>query len=198
MAGVDDMRRGASFIVACVLEPRSALERARSVGFSHVDLWMLVALASIVRVLESALLSGPVIPLPFGDRTVLAAPLTFFVILSGGAALAVFVLHYTARMLGGSGDFAGSILTIALTEWVVVVLVGIQVVIFFTVPILLGLVTTLALIVIAMTLLNFININHGFNSMLKALLTVVLGVVGASFGAALIITLIGGASTFQT
>ncbi len=58
-------------------------------------------------------------------------------------------------------------------------------------PPLAGIVTLAGLAWLVFSLLHLVNVLHGFDNLFTALATVVIGVVGISFGLALLLSLIG-------
>ncbi len=192
------VRLFAAFVVRCVSDPRMALAQAAHLRLGHRELWYVIALAAIVRVFGEVLVTGPVITMTLADREITAAPLTFALILGSGTALSIVVLHYTSRIIGGTGSFGAMLLAFAAIDVVSVVVFAAQLIVLFILPQFLGIAQVAAGAIMLVVLLNFVSISAGFDNLFKALATVVLGIVGVSFGAALFIVLIGGAAAFQS
>ncbi len=190
--------RFGAFLARSFTDPRGAFAEARAVGPTHADLWGLIVLTTILRVFGEVLVGGTAITMSFAERDVTVAPMTFGMILFSGTALSVFVLHQVARVLGGKGNLGDMLLAFAIIDVLSVTLYAAQIVVLFTVPGLLPFVQIAAGALMIVALLNMISVAEGFDSVLKALATVILGVLGVAVGAALFIILIGGGALIQT
>jgi hypothetical protein len=151
-------------------------------------LYSMVALVTVlsVLILELGLYLSP------ADAELLrATPFTLCFILGASLIMMVFALQLTGRMLGGAGQFGSALLLVVWWQAMALIIQVGQTATMLLFPPMAGIVTLTGLAWLVFTLLHLVNVLHGFDSLFKALATVVIGVVGISFGLALLLTLIG-------
>lgn len=177
---------------------QSPAEGARAVinlGLSRNDLWLSLALVTVLSVLLMVLSTGTVMVLPLGVDPLYVSPIGYGVIMGSGLVLLVFAIHYTGQALGGKGSFSESL---AVVVWLEVMSLALRLV-----QVLVGLVSTGLAAVIALgaavflfwCLIRFTDEVHQFNSVGKSILTLVLALVGISVGITIILTFIGVGAT---
>lgn len=177
---------------------QSPAEGARAVinlGLSRNDLWLSLALVTVLSVLLMVLSTGTVMVLPLGVDPLYVSPIGYGVIMGSGLVLLVFAIHYTGQALGGKGIFSDSL---ALVVWLEVMSLALRLV-----QVLVGLISTGLAAVIALgaavflfwCLIRFTDEVHQFNSVGKSILTLVLALVGISVGITIILTFIGVGAT---
>jgi hypothetical protein len=177
---------------------QSPAEGARAVinlGLSRNDLWLSLALVTVLSVLLMVLSTGTVMVLPLGVDPLYVSPIGYGVIMGSGLVLLVFAIHYTGQALGGKGTFSESL---AVVVWLEVMSLALRLV-----QVLVGLVSTGLAAVIALgaavflfwCLIRFTDEVHQFNSVGKSILTLVLALVGISVGITIILTFIGVGAT---
>ncbi|MBU2359842.1 MAG: YIP1 family protein [Alphaproteobacteria bacterium] len=176
------------FIATSLRDPAGVARRLTSVALPNGILWQMAALVTIlsVLVLELGLLLSPT-----EASMVAASPLTLCVILGSSLVMMVAAIFWTGRMIGGQGRFAAAILLIVWWQGMALVIQVVQTVALLLFPPLAGIVTLAGLAWLVFALLHLVNVLHGFDSLLKSLGTVVIGVLGISFGLALLLALIG-------
>ena len=185
-----DLRSLVGFALRSLLGPADAARRIMTLNFSRGILWQALVLVTIAGVLASALTQGPVLALPLGTEMVGVAPFGYAMILGGSLVLLVFALYFTGQMLGGTGDFSQ---TLALVIWIEAIAVLIrlaQSVILVAVPDVGGVVALAGMVILLWCLLNFVSVLHGFDSLWRAALTLLLAVIGITLGLTVILTLI--------
>jgi hypothetical protein len=151
-------------------------------------LYSMVALVTVlsVLILELGLYLSP------ADAELLrATPFTLCFILGASLIMMVFALQLTGRMLGGAGQFGSALLLVVWWQAMALIIQVGQTATMLLFPPMAGIVTLAGLAWLVFALLHLVNVLHGFDSLFKALATVVIGVVGISFGLALLLTLIG-------
>ncbi len=175
-----------------VVAPGHAARTLIGLGLSRMVLWQALFLVTVVSVLLVAVTQGPLPELPAdAPQPVEVTPFAYAMILGSSLVLLVFALYFTGQALGGTGAFTGALTIVIWLEVLAMCVRLAQVFLSLFVP---GLGLTLSLLGMAIlfwSLLNFINELHAFNSIGKALLTLVLAVFGISLGVALILSLIG-------
>jgi hypothetical protein len=120
-----------------------------------------------------------------------ATPFALTVILGASLLMMVFALQLTGRMLGGTGRFSAALLLVIWWQSMALLIQVAQTATLLLFPPLAGIVTLAGLAWLVFSLLHLVNVLHGFDNLFKALATVVIGVVGISFGLALLLSLIG-------
>jgi hypothetical protein len=176
-----------------VRDPAEAARLLLSLNLSRGVLWQALALVTIVSVLVVALSPGPMPDAATAEGTdaLFLSPFAYATILGASLVMLVFALHFTGAALGGTGSFAG---TLTLVTWLEVLATAIrvaQVVTLLVAPMLAGIVSIAGLVLLFWTLVNFIRVLHGFSTLGRAVLTLLLAIAGMSVGLMLILGLIG-------
>jgi hypothetical protein len=177
---------------------QSPAEGARAVinlGLSRNDLWLSLALVTVLSVLLMVLSTGTVMVLPLGVDPLYVSPIGSGVIMGSGLVLLVFAIHYTGQAFGGKGTFSEFL---AVVVWLEVMSLALRLV-----QVAVGLISTGLAAVIALgaavflfwCLIRFTDEVHQFNSVGKSILTLVLALVGISVGITIILTFIGVGAT---
>ncbi|SHE56842.1 hypothetical protein SAMN05444339_101754 [Loktanella atrilutea] len=151
-------------------------------------LWQMAALVTVasVLVLQLGLFLSPAEAAMVG-----ASPFMLCVILGSSLLMMIAAIYWTGRMIGGQGAFAAAILLVVWWQAMALVIQIVQTLALLLFPPLAGIVTLAGLAWLVFALLHLVNVLHGFDSLLKSLGTVVIGVLGISFGLALLLALIG-------
>jgi hypothetical protein len=173
--------------------PGQAAELLLSLNLSRAVLWQALALVTVVSVLLVALSPGPMPeagPVA-GPEGLTLSPLAYAAILGASLVMLVFALHFTGGAMGGVGSFPGALILVTWLEVVAAAIRVVQTLALTLSPVLGGLVSLVGLGLLFWTLVNFVNVLHGFQSLGRAVLTLLLAVVGISLGVAFILTLIG-------
>jgi hypothetical protein len=182
----------AALIWQSVVAPRAAARILIGLNLPRLVLWQALVLVTVVSVLLVALTQGPMPEIPADTpQPIEITPFAYAMILGSSLVLLVFALYYTGQALGGTGQFTGALAIVIWLEVLAMCVRLAQVVlsVFGSGP-------ELALSLVGMALLfwallNFIAELHDFDSIGRALLTLVLAVFGISLGVALILSAIG-------
>ena len=177
-----------AFIGQSFRDPAGTARALMGVGLSRGTLYSMLALVTVMSVLLLEL--GNALS-PAGSAILRLTPFTLCVILGASLIMMVFALQLTGQMLGGQGRFAAALLLVIWWQAMALVIQAAQTLAVLILPPLAGLLTIAGLVWLVFALLHFVNVLHGFDSLPKALATVAIGVVGISFGLALLLTLIG-------
>lgn len=103
----------------------------------------------------------------------------------------VLSLVVAGRMLGGTGQFQDGIPLMAWIQVLQILLSVAQAVLFVLTPILAAFAALAAFGVISWILFSFINLWHGFGSMLKALACFGIGLIGLAFAMSVLAVILG-------
>lgn len=160
-------------------------------------LWLGVALVTVLSVLLVGLLEA-LLPAPLGDAAANAiSPLAYAAILAGSLVATVFALQVTGRALGGAGNFDDMLTLVVWLQFLLIALQAVEIVFVLVIPVL-GMLLALASIAIMFwCLVHFVNVLHGFDSLGKAALTVVLGFFGLGLAIALVLIVMSAGSAAE-
>ena len=143
---------------------------------------------ALVAVLNTLVFSASVLTLPQDDMTrqVFGSPLVFMAIFMGTLAVTTVALTWVGRMLGGTADlFQMATLTIWMQVLRFLAQVGLAVLSWISVAL-----ASFAVVAVSVLglwiLLNFVNVAHGFGSLVRS--AVVL--IGSVFGMAMVLTVL--------
>ncbi|MDA9019795.1 YIP1 family protein [Flavimaricola sp.] len=177
---------------------QSPAEGARAVinlGLSRNDLWLSLALVTVLSVLLMVLSTGTVMVLPLGVDPLYVSPIGYGVIMGSGLVLLVFAIHYTGQALGGKGTFSESLVVVVWLEVMSLALRLVQVLVDLISTGLAAIIALGAAVFLFWCLIRFTDEVHQFNSVGKSILTLVLALVGISVGITIILTFIGVGAT---
>lgn len=119
------------------------------------------------------------------------APLIYAALLGASLMLMGLGLQIVGKALGGSGSLDGALTLVVWMEVLALTLRVVQMAAGLIAPPVGVMVSIVGLIVLLWTLLNFINVLHGFRSIGRSFLALLLAVAGISLGLAVILNLIG-------
>ncbi len=187
-----DLNRLLRLMILSVTSPRDAAGVLMATNLSRAILWQSLVLVTVLSVLLVALTQGPMPELPVGATTPISVtPYAYAVILGSSLVMLVFAVHFTGQALGGTGDFGSTLILVIWIEVLGMALRMIQTIVLLVNPYVASLFSVLGFGLLCWVLLSFVNALHRFDSMWKALFTLVLAVIGISIGITLILTLIG-------
>lgn len=168
-------------------KPREAARMVLNWPFSVGELWLVLALTSVVSALLAELLvmtaSDGVDPVM---AMMMASPIRFAAIQLGGLAMLTGFIFGIGRMFGGRGSFAGALALVGWLQTILVVLQIAQVVALFIVPPLALVISLVSLVLFFWLLTSFIAELHGFASLGWTFA----GMIGAFFGMTLALSVI--------
>jgi hypothetical protein len=174
-----------------VTDPRAAFHHVQSMGLERRAMWQILVLLAIGRVLLIGLFDGARFIIPFGTTPIVVSPFAYTMVLIAGFLVMIFMVHYTGRLMGGTGTLPGAMVVGILLEALAFALVVIQIVVGFVLPGIVGILGLISLPVMLYCALSYIDELHSFGSMLKAFGMIVLSVVGLSLGITILLTLLG-------
>ena len=176
-----------------IRDPAAVASRIKGLRLPHQAGWIVLAVATISVVLllhiERLLPGSTAQVVGFGGTPILDT-----VILGALSVMMVFVFYMMGRSMGGDGSFGATLALMAWFQVFVLVLVVAQVVAAIFLPVLAGVIAIGSLIVQVFVLIHFLNVLHGFDSLLKSAGLMIVSVFGLGFGLAIIVVIIGGLS----
>ena len=171
-------------------EPAQVGAAIAALRLDRATLWQALVLVTILSTLALALVNGGMTQSPFGN----GAPLSLYasaMILGASLTMLVFALHFTGQALGGQGRFPAAL---ALVIWLEVLAIALRLAIALAAalfgPVLTGPLPIVGLAALGWVLVQFIRALHGFQTLARAVSTLVLAFLGLGFGLSLIIILI--------
>ncbi|KAA9009291.1 Yip1 family protein [Histidinibacterium aquaticum] len=182
----------ARLLMETVRQPREVARFIIGQGYSREVLWMglvLVTLISVLLVAVFSVLLPP--PPPEAPERIVLTPLTYATILGGSLVITVFALHYTGLMLGGEGRLEDTLALMVWLQFLLVVLQAAQVVLAIALPALGAYAAIVSVGIALWVLVHFINEAQRFESLGRAVLTLVAALLGVGVGLSTLLAVIG-------
>lgn len=183
-----------ALVVETVRRPADAARRILGWRIDSSLLWMGFALTVVLNTLLFHV-SSLIYPVPSGAialPALFSSPFLYAVVMAGGLLLSALVLTRIGTLLGGTGRF-DDVLT--LLVWLQVLRLAAQVVVLVlmvVLPAFAALVTMAIGLLSLWILMNFINAVHGFDSLGRSFLALVLSILGISVALSILLALFGG------
>jgi len=188
----DDIKHLFDLILRSFTEPATAAQEVFARRFDRGTLWSALLLVSVLSVLMIALTNVLIgVPPEVEEAVIQISPFAFAMVLGSSLVILVFALYFVGQMLGGTGHFPESLLCVIWLQVLSMALQLVQLFVMLIFPPLVGIVSLAGLGLILYALLHFINVLHGFDSLMKSLGTFVVSLIGIAFGLSFILTLIG-------
>ncbi|WP_227268094.1 YIP1 family protein [Roseobacter weihaiensis] len=171
-------------------DPRAAAEIILGWNISREALWTAIALVSVIVTILSTL-SNLAFPVPAPLNAVVGNPLMYFIVAAGGFVATVYAVYWTGMMLGGRGTVEDLMLLIL---WLQALRAAAQVAVLLTLLVAPVLASFLVLFVAVATLwifVQFISIGLHLESILRALVVLVISAVALVAGLSFLLSLIG-------
>ena len=181
----------AQLAVETIRDPRATARRLVALDLPLQALWMALAL---VVVLNAAVysLSNIVTPPPPDMPVAAVAPVPFALFLGAGLIGTIYALWYVGRLMGGGGGLGDIMVLLVWLQALRLVVQAALIVLVPLSPVLSSLVVLAAAVIGFWILLNFVDVAHGYESLLKALGAVALSVLAMALGLTVLVTLFGG------
>ncbi len=187
------MTRTPTFPELAVLTLRDPYQAAQIIlgwKLPNEAIWTAIALVSVVITILSSL-SNLMFPVPAPLSAILGNPFMYFLIAAGGFIATVHAIYWTGRMLGGTGALED---LMVLFLWLQGLRAAAQVVVLVTMMIAPVLASFIVLFVAVATLwvfVHFINIGLHLNSIMRAVVVLVVGATALIIGLSFFLSLIG-------
>lgn len=151
-------------------------------------LFALVLIGSLLAIAITYLFTGQVM-MYLG--VIPATPFAAAIISLSASVISVFAIYWIGHAMGGQGRFADAISLVAWTQFVVICMQVAQLLAFLLLPAISILVEIGASLISIWILTNFIAELHGFRSLTKVFLMMLVTLFGVAFGMSLILAIIG-------
>jgi hypothetical protein len=177
---------------AAIQDPAPAARRLLDAQLGLQNLWMALIVVAIVNVLMLALLqAASPAPVIFADQAMVITPFTYAAIISVFLFLLVYTVYHLGRLMGGVGSVADSLAIIVLFQTISVSLEAVQVFLVLISPAIAQFFGMISLAILLRCILHFINEMHGFGSLGKALVVIVLALLGTALIAGMVLAFLG-------
>lgn len=185
-----------ALVMLSLRDPAAAARVLLSVRMPQGAYWMALALVVTLSVLVFQV-SGMMLP-RYATATTNASPPILSVspallalLLGSNLVLMVFGLHWMGRAMGGIGNLADMILVMSWLQFLLLLVQVIQAFLALLLPMVAGLVAMGAVIYSIWVLLNFLSVAHGYDSLGKSFVVLIMTILGISIGMSFILSLIG-------
>lgn len=171
-------------------DPHAAAEIILSWNLPKEAIWTGIALVSVIVTILSTL-SNMLMPAEDPLGAMVSAPLIYFIIAAGGFVATVYAIYWTGRMLGGRGDVKD---LMVLLLWLQGLWAGAQAAMLVCLLIAPVLATFLLLFVALATIwvfVHFISIGLQLNSLMRAVVVLIVGTIVLIIGTGFLLSLIG-------
>jgi hypothetical protein len=176
--------------VLTLRDPSAAAQIILGWGIPKEALWTAVALVSVVITILSTL-SNMIFPVPAPLNAIVGNPFMYFIVAAGGFIATVHAIYWTGRMLGGRGRIED---LMALFLWLQALRAAAQAAVLVLLLVAPALASFLVLFVAIATLwifVHFISVGLHLNSILRALVVLVVGAAALIAGLSFLLSLIG-------
>ncbi|QFU08533.1 Yip1 domain protein [Rhodobacteraceae bacterium THAF1] len=179
--------------VQTVREPRLTFSQLRTLDLPRQALWeglvLVVALSVLLAEIGNMILLAG---LPDDAQpTSFLSPFVLGGMQFGIFIVTIFLIDWIGRMMGGTGDLDGAILSIVWLQAIMVMLQVVQTVLFILAPPIAGLAVIVGLGLFLYLLAAFVAELHGFASVGRTFAMILFVLMGVALGLSFILTLIG-------
>lgn len=175
-----------------VRTPRDGAQVVMAVQMPRAARWEALLLVVVVSVILGQisiyLLPGPTGPV-FGPF--LANPVMAGIVQMSLTVIMVFAVYWIGAAMGGRGDFGDAILLIAWMQFIMICLQFVQFAAMILLPPLASLIGVVGFVLFFWLLTNFVAELHGFASLGKVFLMVIVSMLGVAFGLSVLLSIIG-------
>lgn len=175
-----------------VLEPTQMGRAVLSTRFDMSFLWTALALVAVLNVLFVAVVQiiSPV-PIAIREGQVALSPFALTVVIGVSFVLLVYTVHLVGRWMGGQGDLHQTLTVMVWFYSVNLTLELGQIVLLLLSPALASIYNLVVAGSLIWCIINLINVLHGFENIGKAIVTLILSLVGMAIGGGLVLAVLG-------
>ncbi len=175
-----------------IMEPSDSARKVIDMNIPRDALWMGLALVAVVNVILVVLLQmiSPA-PVAFQEQGFALSPFGFVAIIGVFLALFVFGVLYAGKIMGGQGSLQGTLAIIVWFQSISLTLEAIQVVLVLISPAIGSIFGLLSLGALIWCFVNFINVLHGFKNLGKAMVAIVLALIGTALISGIVLAVLG-------
>ena len=176
-----------TYIWGTLVNPAAMAQLIMQRSYDRGTLWMgviLVSILSVILVLVAGMGSPIVLPMGF-------TPMLYGWVMGCVLIVLTMAIYLTGQVLGGTSTFPHAFAMVIWLEMTALCLRALQVILSVLSPNIAVIVSLLGMMALLRVFVHFVNEIHQFNSLPRAVGTIVLAVVGVAFGMAIFLTLIG-------
>jgi hypothetical protein len=190
---MDALRPFFGLIWLTLVNPAMMARKIMLRNYDRGTLWMGLALVDVLSVVL-VLLLGLLVPvnLPLGF-----SPMLYGLIMTCILVVSTMALYLMGLLLGGASTFPHTFAAVIWLEMTAICVRTVQAIVSFISPSAAGLISTMGLVALLWVLVNFVNETQRFNSLPRALATIVFAFLGAAVGLAFYLALIGASAQLE-
>ncbi|SFS09265.1 YIP1 family protein [Yoonia litorea] len=175
-----------------IMEPSETARGVIGLNIPRNALWTALALVAVINVILLGLLQlfSPSVMATDGS-TFAMSPFGYAAII--GIFLVLFVLgtHYVGQFFGGAGTIEATLAIVVWFQSVSLTLEAVQLVLVLISPAIGSMFGLLSLGALIWVFINFVNVLHGYNSLAKAVLTIILSLMSTALCAGILLAVLG-------
>ncbi len=175
-----------------LIEPAETARKVIAMRLEPAPMWMAMVLIAVLNVLFVAVIQfvSPV-PIAMPDDAISLSPFAFTAVIGLSLVVMVLMIFYIGRLLGGEGDLQA---TLALMVWFnsvnLTLTVG-QILLILINPFVSAMYNLVSLGALIWCIVNFVNVLHGFQSLLKSSFVLALSLIATGVPAGVALVLLG-------
>jgi len=178
--------------VETVKDPRAVANRLMALNLPRDALWQSLALVVVVSILLAEIGAIFMGGLPdAAEGSVFISPLRMGLIQLSLLVMMVFAIFWIGHAVGGGGRFQDGLAMVVWLQFCMVCLQVVQTVALLVIPALAWVIGVFGLVMFLWLLTHFIAVVHGFQSLAKTFVMIVVSSFGFAFGLSIILALIG-------
>lgn len=176
-----------------LVQPAQMAQMIMQRNYDRGTLWMGVLLVSILGIILVLILQMlTTVAVPIG-----ASPAVYGIMMGCILIVLAMAFYLTGQMLGGTSTFPHAFALLIWLEMTSLVVRAVQGVIGLISPEFAGVISIISAIALFWVMLNFVNEAHKFNNFGRAFATIIIAIVGISFGFGLFLSVIGVSSQLE-
>lgn len=182
-----------------IMEPSKMAQKVIGLDLPRDALLTGLALVAVLNVVLLTLLQllSPA-PIAFEEQAFALSPFAYAAIIGVFLGLLVIATFQIGKMMGGVGTFTATLAVIVWFQSISLTLEAIQLVLVLISPAIASIFGMLSLGALIWSIVNFVNVLHGFESIGKALTTIVLALIVTALCAGIILAILGVGPTVNT
>ena len=174
-----------------IMEPSATARQVMVYPAPRHALWTALALVAVLNVIVLALLQY-LAPSPSMEGAVFSlSPFAYLGVFGVFLVLFVSSIHQVGRFFGGTGSQVQTLAIVVWSQAIGLTLEGLQIVLALVSPAFGALFGLMSLGALVWVFLNFVNVLHGFGSLGKAAVTLILSLIVTALGAGFVLGLFG-------
>ncbi|MEL6683419.1 MAG: YIP1 family protein [Pseudomonadota bacterium] len=175
-----------------VTQPAEMAAQVLNMRIARDALWTALALVAVLNVLLLGLLqvASPA-QIAAQDQVVTLSPFAYLAIIGSFLTFMVFMLVHAGRMMGGEGTVEGTLTLIVWFQAVSLTLEAIQIILVLFSPAIAAMFGLVSVGAIVWVFVNLVNVLHGFANLGKAIVVIVMALIGTVLGTGLVMGMLG-------